>query len=56
MFSESISSIAGGMVGSSDYEEVTVATYGGRVFGLTREAMAPKPMSQDVKAKFEMLR
>ena len=56
MFSESISSIEGGMVGSSDYEEVLVATYSGCVFGLTREPIVPKPISKEVQAKLTALK
>ena len=56
VFNESIASIAGGTVGSSNYEEVTVATYSGRVFGLTREPMTPKPVSQELRAKLDGLK
>lgn len=56
VFNESISSVAGGTVGHSTYEEVTVATHNGRIFGLTREPMAPKPMSQEVKAKLDAMK
>ena len=56
MFNESVTSVAGGMV-SSNYEEVVVATYSGRVLGLTRElGGATQPISQEVQAKIEALK
>lgn len=55
-FSESISSIDGGVVGSADYEEVTVATYSGRVYGLTRDQAGPSKISSEVQAKLEALK
>ncbi len=56
VFNESITSIGGGVVGSSNYEEVTIATYSGRVFGLTQEPIVPKPLSQELQAKLEALK
>ena len=56
VFNESITSIDGGVVGSSNYEEVTIATYSGRVFGLTQEPIVPKPLSKELKAKLEALK
>ena len=56
VFSESIASVCGGTVGSSNYQEVVVATYGGRVFGLSREPVTPKPISQEVQAKLDSLK
>lgn len=56
VFNESIASIGGGTVGSSNYQEVTVATYSGRVVGLTREPIVPKPISQEVRAKLDSLK
>ena len=43
-------------MGSSNYQEVVVATYGGRVFGLSREPVTPKPISQEVQAKLDSLK
>lgn len=55
VFNESIASVDGGMVGSS-FEEVVVATYSGRVFGLSREPVVPKPISQEVQAKLDSMK
>ncbi len=56
VLNESVMSVAGGMVGSSSHGEVVVATYSGRVLGLTREPHLQQPLSQEVQAKLEMLR
>ena len=56
VFNESISSVDGGMVGSSMHEEVVVATYSGRVLGLTHEPSVQQTISQETKAKVEVLR
>ena len=56
VFSESVSSIAGGVVGSADFEEVTVATYSGRVYGLTRNQAVPSTISSEVQAKLLALK
>ena len=56
MFNESVSSVCGGVVGSSDYEEVTVATYSGRVLGLTKEQVALQPISEAVQSKLATLK
>lgn len=56
VFSESISSVDGGVVGSSMHEEVVVATYSGRVLGLTHEPSVQQTISQETKAKVEVLR
>ena len=46
----------GGSVGSADYEEIAVATYSGRVMGLTREPVQRQPISQEVQAKLTALK
>ena len=46
----------GGGVGSVDYEEVVVATYSGRVMGLTMEPITQQPISQEVQAKLTALK
>ena len=56
MLSESVTSVAGGAVGSADYEEVVLATYSGRVIGLTKEPIQQQPISQEVQAKLSALR
>ena len=56
VFNESVASVAGGMVGASNYQEVVVATYGGGVFGLSREPVVTKPISQEVQAKLDSLK
>lgn len=56
VFNESVASVGGGVVGSSNFEEVIVATYSGRVFGLSREPAVPKPISQEVQAKLDVLK
>ena len=55
MFNESVSSVDGGMVGSTSHE-VVVATYSGRVLGLAQEPSVPQPISQEMKGKVEALR
>ena len=56
VLSESVTSVAGGAVGSADYEEVVLATYSGRVIGLTKEPIQQQPISQEVQAKLSALR
>jgi len=56
IFTESISSIAGGVVGSPDDEEVTVATYSGRIYGLTKNQAVPGSISSEVQAKLVALK
>ena len=56
VFSESVMSVDGGLVGSSNHEEVVIATYSGRVLGLVREMGAQQPISQETQAKIEALR
>ena len=56
VLNESVTSVDGGAVGSADYEEVVVATYSGRVMGLTREPIQQQPVSQEVQAKLTALR
>ena len=56
MFGESVTSVDGGIVGSSGSEEVVVATYSGRVHGLARESSVPQPISQEVQSKIEALK
>lgn len=51
-----MTSVDGGSVGSADYEEVVVATYSGRVMGLTREPVQQQPISQEVLAKLTALK
>ena len=51
-----MTSVDGGSVGSADYEEVVVATYSGRVMGLTREPVQRQPISQEVQAKLTALK
>ena len=42
-FSESITSVSCGNVGSANHSEVVLSTYSGRIFGLTmNEALPPK--------------
>ena len=55
MFNESVSSVDGGMVGSTSHE-VVVAMYSGRVLGLAQEPSVPQPISQEMKGKVEALR
>ena len=56
VMSKSVTSICGGSVGSADYEEVVVATYSGRVMGLTREPIQHQPISQEVQTKLVALK
>lgn len=56
MFGESVTSVDGGIVGSSGSEEVVVATYSGRVHGLAKESSVPQPISQEVQSKIEALK
>ena len=56
VMSESVTSVGGGSVGSADYEEVVVATYSGRVMGLTREPIQHQPISQEVQTKLVALK
>lgn len=55
MFNESISSVAGGVVGSSD-SEVVIATYSGCVMGLVKELPSQQSISQEVQAKLAALK
>ena len=55
VFSESISSVVGGVVGSTD-SEVVVATYSGRVMGLVKELIEGQSISQEVQSKLTSLR
>ena len=55
IFTESITAIGGGTVGSAK-EEVVVATYSGRVLGLTQDPVSSKPISHEVAAKIEALK
>lgn len=63
--SESITSICGGCVSSSGYDEVIAATYAGWVLGLTTEPQqkeagpttaTQEPISEEVQAKIDNLR
>jgi hypothetical protein len=56
VFNESIASVSSGIVGSSNFEEVVVSTYRGRVFGLSMEPVVPKPISQEVVDKLDALK
>ena len=51
-----MTSVDGGAVGSADYEEVVLATYSGRVIGLTKEPIQQQPISQEVQDKLKTLR
>ena len=51
-----MTAVDGGCVGSADFEEVVVATYSGRVMGLTREHVAQQPISQEVQDKLTALK
>ena len=44
------------MVSSSNYEEIAVVTYSGRVLGLTSEPRALQPVSKETKAKLQALK
>ncbi|XP_022787096.1 Bardet-Biedl syndrome 7 protein homolog isoform X2 [Stylophora pistillata] len=64
--SESITSVCGGCVSSSGYDEIIAATYAGWVVGLTTEPQqkelgptkpeAQEPISEEVQAKMDKLR
>ena len=63
--SESITSVCGGCVSSSGYDEVVAATYAGWVVGLTTEPQrkeagpttaSQEPISDEVQAKIDNLR
>lgn len=63
--SESITSVCGGCVSSSGYDEVVAATYAGWVVGLTTEpqqkeagpmTVSQEPISDEVQAKIDNLR
>ena len=63
--SESITSICGGCVSSSGYDEVIAATYAGWVLGLTTEPQqkeagpttaTQEPISEEVQARIDNLR
>ena len=58
-FGESITSIAGGYVSSADHEEVVVATYNGRIMGLTTQTSArhsTPAASQESQSKITALK
>ena len=63
--SESITSVCGGCVSSSGYDEVVAATYAGWVVGLTTEPQqkevgpmtkSQEPISDEIQAKMDNLR
>lgn len=63
--SESITSVCGGCVSSSGYDEIVAATYAGWVVGLTTEPQqkeagpmtaSQEPISDEVQAKIDNLR
>ena len=63
--SESITSVCGGCVSSSGYDEIVAATYAGWVVGLTTEPQqkelgpttaTQEPISDEVQAKMDNLR
>ncbi|XP_064405547.1 Bardet-Biedl syndrome 7 protein homolog [Halichondria panicea] len=53
---ESVTSVCGGVVGSSEHDEVIVATYSGCVLGLTKEQVAKQTLSQEVQTKLASLK
>ena len=56
-FGESVSTVCGGKI-SSTSPEVTVSTYSGQVYGLTRASSnnLPVSISAEVKAKIQALK
>ncbi len=53
---ESVTSVCGGVVGSSQHDEVIVATYSGCVLGLTREQLNSQTLSKEVQSKLATLK
>ena len=57
-FRESITSIAGGLVGSVDHNDIVVGTYNGQILGLTSRTSLQQiaSISDETKAKVATLR
>lgn len=57
-FRESITSVAGGVVGSVDHDEIVVGTYNGQIIGLTSRTSLQQiaSISDETKAKVDILR
>ena len=53
---ESVTSVCGGVVGSSQHDEVIVATYSGCVLGLTKEQLANQTISKEAQSKLATLK
>ena len=52
--SESVTSVGGGVISSTQHKEVVVCTYSGRVLGLSREPQSQQSLSQEASLLFHL--